>query len=150
MKDQITNQIRIIEDQINKIEESVGNYPTEEKQIELNLLYTELNQLKQKNIMKDQIESIRSAENQAKMFEMITELAIEISKTDTNLLSINKQWINYGTWRSNCFANEFQFGKDLAEALMSKLSKRITHDENLNFHIGDFIDEIEEAIYEVL
>ena len=43
------NQIRIIEDQINKIEESVGNYPTEEKQIELNLLYTELNQLKQKH-----------------------------------------------------------------------------------------------------
>ena len=45
--EQRTNQIRIIEDQINKIEESVGNYPTEAKQIELNLLYSELNQLKQ-------------------------------------------------------------------------------------------------------
>lgn len=40
------NQIRIIEDQINKIEESFGNYPPEEIQIKLNFLYTELNQLK--------------------------------------------------------------------------------------------------------
>ena len=46
MKTQLEKQIRIIEDQINKIEEITGNYPTEETQIKLNLLYTELNQLK--------------------------------------------------------------------------------------------------------
>jgi len=100
--------------------------------------------------MKTQIEKIRSAENQIKMFEMISDLAIEISKTDERLLSIRKQWINYGTWRSSCFANQYHFGEELAKALKSKLSKRITHDEDLNFCIGDFIDEIEEAIYEVL
>ena len=100
--------------------------------------------------MKTQIEKIRGAETQSEMFEMISELAIEISKTDERLLSVGKEWVNYGTWRSKCFANNYHFGEELAEALMSKLSKRITHDEDLNFHISDFIDEIEEAIYEVL
>ena len=100
--------------------------------------------------MKNQLESIRSAENQSKMYEMISELAIEISITDDRLLSIDKIWVNYGTWKSKCFANQFHFGEELANALISKLSKRITHDEDLNFHIGDFIDEIEEAIYNVL
>lgn len=100
--------------------------------------------------MKTQLEKIRAAENQIQMFEAISDLAIEISKTDTNLLSIDKIWVNYGTWKSNCFANQYHFGEELANALISKLSKRITHDEDLNFHIGDFIDEIEEAIYNVL
>lgn len=100
--------------------------------------------------MENQLELIRSAENQTKMFEMISELAIEISITDDRLLSIGKEWVNYGTWRSNCFANKYHFGEELAEALMSKLSKRITHDEDVEFNISDFIEEIEEAIYDVL
>lgn len=100
--------------------------------------------------MKNKLEKIRRQENQAKMFAMISDLATEISKTDERLLSIGKEWVNYGTWRSSCFANEYHFGEDLAKALKSKLSKKITHDEDLNFNIGDFIDEIEEAIYEVL
>ena len=100
--------------------------------------------------MKARIEAIRAAANQSEMYAMIEELATEIALTDNSLLSIDKQWVNHGTWRSKCFANRFQFGEELAKALMSKLSKRITHDEDLNFHIGDFIDEIEEAIYEVL
>ena len=100
--------------------------------------------------MKTQLEKIRSEENQAKMFEKISELAIEISKTDERLLSVSKEWVNYGTWKSKCFANNYHFGEDLAKALISKLSRRITHDEELNFHTGDFIDEIEEAIYEVI
>ena len=41
-------QIRIKESQINMIEEVVGNYPTEDKQIELNCLYSELQELKNK------------------------------------------------------------------------------------------------------
>ena len=41
----IKTQIRIKENQINKIEESVGNYPTEVVQIELNWLYSELTEL---------------------------------------------------------------------------------------------------------
>lgn len=100
--------------------------------------------------METQLELIRGSETQIQMFEMINELAIEISKTDERLLSIDKIWVNYGTWKSDCFANQFHFGEELANALISKLSKRITHDEDLNFHIGDFIDEIEDAIYEVL
>ena len=100
--------------------------------------------------MENQLKAIRSEENQAKMFEKISELAIEISKTDTNLLSIDKVWINYGTWKSKCFANQYHFGEDLAKALMSKLSRRITHDEDKEFDISDFIEELEEAIYEVL
>ena len=100
--------------------------------------------------MKTQLELIRSEENQIKMFEKISELALEISKTDDRLLSIRKQWVNYGTWRSNCFANQYHFGEELANALKNKLSRRITHDEDKEFDISDFIDEIEDAIYNVL
>ena len=100
--------------------------------------------------MQTQIEKIRAAENQIQMFEKISELALEISKTDERLLSIDKIWVNYGTWKSNCFANQYHFGEDLAKALKSKLSRRITHNEDIEFDISDFIEEIEEAIYEVL
>ena len=41
-------QIRIKVSQINMIEEVVGNYPTESKQIELNCLYSEFQELKNK------------------------------------------------------------------------------------------------------
>lgn len=44
----IIKQIRLKEYLINKIEESCGNYPTEEKQIELNCLYSELIELRKK------------------------------------------------------------------------------------------------------
>ena len=100
--------------------------------------------------MKNKLEKIRSEENQAKMFAMISDLAIEISKTDEILLSIGKEWVNYGTWRSSCFANEYHFFGELAKALKSKLSKRITHYEDIEFDISDFIEDIEEAIYNVL
>ena len=42
------NLIRLKEIQINKLEEIAGNYPTEEKQIELNCLHSELRELKKK------------------------------------------------------------------------------------------------------
>ena len=100
--------------------------------------------------MKTEIEALRAAENQSQMYAMIEELATEIALTDNSLLSIDKQWVNHGTWRSNCFANRFQFGEDLANELMMNLSKRITHDEDVIFNIEDFIEEIEESIYNVL
>ena len=40
--------IKIKENHINRIEELVGNYPTEEIQIKLNWLYAELEELKNK------------------------------------------------------------------------------------------------------
>lgn len=46
----LIRQIRLKENQINKIEESCGNYPTEEKQIELKCLCSEIRELKKKII----------------------------------------------------------------------------------------------------
>lgn len=46
----LIRQIRIKENQINRIEESCGNYPTEEKQIELKCLCSEVRELKKKII----------------------------------------------------------------------------------------------------
>lgn len=100
--------------------------------------------------MKKELEAIRAAANQSTMYAMIEELATEIVLTDNSLLSIDKQWVNYGTWRSNCFANRFYFGENLANELKKNLSKRITHDEDVIFDIKDFTEEIEESIYNVL
>lgn len=44
----IITQIRLKENLIDKIEKSCGNYPTEEKQIELNCLYSEIRELRKK------------------------------------------------------------------------------------------------------
>ena len=100
--------------------------------------------------MKTEIEAIRAAENQSQMYAMIKELATEIVLTDESLLSIDKEWFNYGTWKSKCFANRFYFGEDLAKELKKNLSKRITHDEDVIFQVKDFLEEIEESIHNIL
>ena len=100
--------------------------------------------------MNKEIVAIRAAGNQGAMYAMIAELATEISTTDESLLSINKEWVNYGTWKSKCFANRFYFGEDLAKELKKNLSKRITHDEDVIFQVEDFLEEIEESINNVL
>ena len=46
----LIRQIRIKENQINRIEEICGNYPTEDKQIELKCLCSEIRELKKKII----------------------------------------------------------------------------------------------------
>lgn len=70
----------------------------------------------------------------------------EIINEDDRLLSVNKNWCYYGTWKVSIFANEYTFGEELSKVL-EKISI-ITHDEDKDFTIADLADEIREAVEE--
>lgn len=63
---------------------------------------------------------------------------------DATLYSINKFWKNYGTWRAELWVNSYWFGEKVAEILNGIAIT--THDEDKEFTLEDFSDEITEAI----
>ena len=83
------------------------------------------------------------------LMSITSHLTSEIVETDNIFLSVDKHWCGYGTWKTSAFANEYHFGKDIAEAIKNALSGHITHDEEKEFTPADFQDEIAEAVFEL-
>ena len=83
------------------------------------------------------------------LLSITSHFTAEIVETDNVFLSVEKRWCGYGTWKSSAFANEYHFGKELAEAIENALSGHITHDEDKVFTPADFQDEIAEAVFEL-
>jgi len=83
------------------------------------------------------------------LMSITSEFTAEIVETDYVFLSVEKHLCGYGTWKTSAFANEYHFGKELAEAIKSALSGHITHDEDKEFTPADFEDEIAEAVFEL-
>ena len=73
----------------------------------------------------------------------------EIVESDNIFLSVEKHLCGYGTWKTSAFANEYHFGKELAEAIKNALSGHITHDEEKEFTPSDFEEEITEVVFEI-
>mgnify|MGYP001269871202 CR=1 FL=1 len=80
----------------------------------------------------------------------IQPLVEQIISTDDRLLSVSKRWVGYGTWSSVGFANSYTFGGVLAGILTKALTNRITHDEDKEFVVADFEEDIEEVLFEHL
>ena len=78
------------------------------------------------------------------------DLAAEIIKTDNRLLSIGKKWVNYGIFASTAHANKYHFGEELAQIIEEVLTGRITHDEDHEFEVKDYEEQISERIFEKL
>lgn len=83
------------------------------------------------------------------LMSITSHLTSEIVETDNIFLLVNKHWCGYGTWKTSAFANEYHFGRELAEAIKEALSGHITHDEEKVFTLADFQDEIAEAVFEL-
>ena len=83
------------------------------------------------------------------LMAITSDLTDEIVETSDMFLSVEKHWCGYGTWKTSAFANEYHFGKELAEAIKNALSGHITHDEDKVFTPADFQDEITEAVFEL-
>lgn len=101
--------------------------------------------------MKTKFEALKNKVNELTIQERENEvlnLVKEIIATDSSLLSVDKILVSYGTWKSAGFANEYYFGKELADMLVRALNGKITHDEDRVFQISDFEDEIFNEIYE--
>jgi hypothetical protein len=70
--------------------------------------------------------------------------------SDPVFWGIDKKPSGYGTYKVRVtFANEYHYGRDLAERLVKNTSYRITHDEDAEFDLEDFIDDITEICYEM-
>jgi len=101
--------------------------------------------------MKTKFETLKNKVNKLTINERENEvlnLVKEVIATDSSLLSVDKGWVGYGTWKSIGFANEYYFGKELADMLVRALNGKITHDEDIKFQVSDFEDEIFNEIFE--
>lgn len=73
-----------------------------------------------------------------------------VELNNDTLLSVDREWAGYGTWRSRGWANKAFFGEDLGYILEKALHSKITHDEDYKFNIKDFEDVIGGYIYDYL
>ncbi len=103
----------------------------------------------EKKFLKLKEQAPEMAEND--LYKAVTELVEEIIDTDPLLVSVSKVKMGYGTWRSKGFANPYHFGKELADIIASVLSSKITHDEDKEFSVSEFrndlIDTIKSIVY---
>lgn len=81
------------------------------------------------------------------LHDLVCDLTSEIIATDSRLLSVDKRWKGYGTWISVGFANKYHFGDTLAELITKALNGRITHDEDREFEVSDFEEEMYYRIF---
>lgn len=80
------------------------------------------------------------------VMEMANELAEQIVKTDSRLISIGKKSVGYGYWESVGFANKYHFGEELARMIEKTLTGFTTNEEEHEFKVSDFEEFISEAI----
>lgn len=103
--------------------------------------------------MKELFSKLEENKGKYEFMELIKQmqpLVEQIISTDDRLLSVSKRWVGYGTWSSVGFANDYTFGELLAKLLTKALTNRITHDEDKEFVVADFEEDIEEALFEHL
>lgn len=93
-------------------------------------------------IEKQLIEQSSHANTMVELMNNIQPIINDVMATDNRLLSVDKQWINYGTWKVTVWANDYHFGKELTQYL--KKISIITHDEDKKFTIKDLETEIRE------
>lgn len=139
MKKELEKQIRLIEDQINKIEEIFGNYPPEEIQLKLNWLYTELNQLEFTNTMKNIKHGIKEIKVTSKIY---------------GSYSIrNKNLLIYKGSQSNIFYLTYSnvvimIGKD-ATTLLDNFDEYINTVGGLDNQLRAITDNVNQPLYRV-
>lgn len=88
-----------------------------------------------------------SKEDQRKL---ISELTDEILDEPESLISVTKLYKGRGTWISDGFVNEYYFGSAFSILLERALSGKITHDEDREFEVRDFTNEIYAAVEEYM
>lgn len=99
----------------------------------------------------EKLQEKREEMNTSELMQAVDALTNDIvDNSDEWLISVSKGLRGYGTWVSSGFANEYHYGDVLAKILTKALSGKITHDEDRDFSVGDFREEIADGIYEEL
>lgn len=92
------------------------------------------------------INAVNSAKNVNQLLEQTDLIAERIEAENSAFISVNKKWVNYGTWKLTLFVNQYHFGEELTN-ILTKISK-ITHNEDAEFSPCDLHGEISNAIFE--
>jgi hypothetical protein len=103
--------------------------------------------------MKTQFEKLEERKglfSHAELRDLVDALVFVIINTDNRLISVDKKRVGYGTWSSVGFANNYCFGNKLAELIKQALTGRITHDEDKDFVVADFEENIADALFDYL
>lgn len=74
-----------------------------------------------------------------------------IRRSDPVFWGIDKILSGYGTYRVRItFANEYHFGRKLAEALKNDTHSIITHDKERQYTLDDFEGEIDQVCFAII
>ena len=92
------------------------------------------------------VEAGLDSKTRVELTDKVNTIVADILNTDSRLWSINRKISGYGTWRVSLWLNEYHFGQELSERLMSRYF--ITHDEDKQFTLADFNDIIDEVCQE--
>lgn len=85
---------------------------------------------------------------QVELNNIVDDLVQEIINDE--FVSVSKKWSGYGTWKSEGFANEYHFCNELAELITKATTGVVTHDEDREFVIADFEENLKDVIYDYL
>lgn len=74
-----------------------------------------------------------------------------IRNTDPSFWGIEKRFVWYGTYQVYInFANEYHFGRRLAEALKKDTGCIVIHDKNKPITLNDFEDKIDDVCFDII
>lgn len=86
----------------------------------------------------------------SQVLDMAAKYTDEILSTDERLWGVDKRLSGYGTWTVRIsYASESTFGKKIVEMLKG-LPRVVTHDEDAEFSLSDWEEDIEEALVELI
>ena len=92
------------------------------------------------------IAEIRTDMTFIEILELSKKYANMITESDSAFYGIERRLAGYGTWRARInFANEYHYGEGIAH-LMKHVPAIITHDEDKEFTLEDFAEDIEESL----
>lgn len=94
----------------------------------------------------DLIAEIRTDMSFEQILELASKYANLILASDSAFYGIERTLAGYGTWQARInFANEYHYGEGIAH-LLTHVSSIITHDEDKEFTLEDFAEDIEEEL----
>ena len=88
--------------------------------------------------------------NFSEVLDMAAKYTDMILSADECLWGVDKTIGGYGTWTARIsFVNEYKFGDEIAEMLKG-LPGIVTHDEDAEFSLENWGEEIEEALVQLI
>lgn len=98
--------------------------------------------MKRTTMQEELINKVKADMTYNEALQLADEMTDNIINDDKAFYSIDKRFAGYGTWKANIsMANEYHFGDDIANILTS-CGGVITHDEDKEFTLEDFREEI--------